>query len=728
MSHNQNSMSFCTLYSSLSRFMRRDGWFWLIIPRGMTLVVTGIIITITTLLALLYAYHSQGAIPFPKPENFSVTVLDRNDKLLRAFTTDQGRWRLPVTLQEVDPDYIKMLLAYEDKRFYSHHGVDPLAIMRAVWQFSKNGKIISGGSTLTMQVARLLEPREKRSLKAKLKQALRAIQLEQELSKEQILNLYLVLAPMGGNLEGVRAASLAYFNREPKRLTLAQAAQLVAIPQSPEYRRPDTRPQAALKSRNVVLKRVSGQKGSFLTPSEARGAMIETMVKKRKSFPKLAAHLTQSEVLARPRQQVHHLTIDRSMQKRMEQLVSNHARRFSKRHSIAMLITDNKSGDVLVHIGAPDFMAKGGSSHIDMTRAWRSPGSTLKPFIYGMGFEDGLIHPATMIIDEPTHFGSYSPKNFDGGFHGTLSIRKALQLSLNIPAVKVLHKVKPGRLLARFKQNNIGIKLPVGAKANISIALGGLGMRLSDLAKLYMGLARGGNTIPLNWHKRNAFDLSSTTTESRLLSPVASWYISSILQGVAQTNQKTPFAFKTGTSYGYRDAWVVGYNARYTVAIWVGRPDGTASPGMTGNLAAVPILLDSFRRLGSPALLPRHAPQNALIVQNSRLPRPLQQFEPTALTTNGSRSAKNVRIAFPRPKTILALKNNGANHNMQSFEELMIKAEGGSLPLTWTINGAPIGQSYRRRTTFWKPTEEGFVRLGVIDSKGHSDSIMVRVN
>ncbi len=698
----------------------------------------GIIIAITTLFFLVMSYQKQGAIPFPKTEDFSVTALDRNGKLLRAFTTGQGRWRLPVTLKEVDPNYIRMLLAYEDKRFYSHHGVDILAMARALKQFISNGRIISGGSTITMQVARLLEPRNKRSFSAKIKQILRALQLEQQLSKQQILNLYLVLAPMGGNLEGVRAASLAYFNREPKRLTLAQAAQLVAIPQSPESRRPDLSPKAALKSRNTVLKRVA-KPGAFLSPKEARGAIQERIPTTRKPFPKYAAHLTQAEVLASPEKlknggkQVHHLTIDLRLQKRMEKLVNNHARRFSKNHSIAMIVADNKNGDVLAHIGAPNFLKRGGS-HIDMTRSWRSPGSTLKPFIYGMGFEDGLIHPATQIRDEPTRFGHYKPKNFDGSYHGSLSVSRALQLSLNIPAVKVLSKVGPGRLVARFTQNAIGMKLPTGAKPNISLALGGLGMRLTDLATLYMGLARGGNTIPLNWHSttgkngRNEFDLSSPKTENRLLSPIASWQVSSILQGVSQTNRQTPFAYKTGTSYGYRDAWVVGYNARYTLAIWVGRPDGTASPGMTGNLAAVPILRDAFSRLGLPARLPRRAPQNTLLAKNSQLPLPLQNFERPNFSGGAKTATQNVSIAFPRAKTILALRQQDSPAGKHIFEDMMIRAEGGSLPLTWSINGAPISQSHRRRTTFWTPQEAGFVKLGVTDALGRSDSIMVRIN
>ncbi len=728
MSQMKEDISYRVLISSPRKSRRRDGWFWMKMPRGMSFWLTGIILTITTLFTLLTAYLLQSPTVFPQKSDYSVTVLDRDGHLLRAFTTNQGRWRLPVSLEEVDPIYIKMLLAYEDKRFFSHHGVDLWAMGRAVKQFILNGRIISGGSTLTMQVARLLEPRKHRSIRAKLKQILRAISLEQHLTKQQILTLYLNLAPMGGNLEGVRAASLSYFNREPKRLTRAQAAQLVAIPQSPEYRRPDKSPKATLKSRNIVLKRVA-RLSDFLSEKEARQALTEVMPTKRLPFPKYAAHLTQSEVLHDRAKQVHRLTIDIKLQRKMEKLVSSHARRFSKHHAIAMIIAENVTGDVLTHIGAPDFLKQHSSSHIDMTRAWRSPGSTLKPFIYGMGFEDGFLHPQTLIKDQPTRFGAYKPKNFDGGYYGTVTIRKALQMSLNIPAVKVLHKVGAGRLIARFQKNNIGYKLPKGAKPNIALALGGLGMRLTDLTTLYMGLARGGQTIPLNWHQQQKFNISKAPQAQAILSPIASWYIGSILQGTSHTNKRTPFAYKTGTSYGYRDAWVVGYDQHYTVAIWVGRPDGTASPGMTGNGAAVPILLDAFKRLNKTMPLSRRPPAHTLLAQNTALPLPLQNFESLNTASHNQQAAFTapVHIAFPRPKTILSLRQN-AQTGSGAFEAMMIKAEGGALPLTWLINGRPIKQSFRRRSTFWTPREEGFVRLGVIDALGRSDSILVRVN
>ncbi|MBU1173944.1 MAG: penicillin-binding protein 1C, partial [Alphaproteobacteria bacterium] len=377
-----------------------------------------------------------GPPPLAAGDTVSTVVLDRAGMLLRAFTTQEGRWRLPITRDEVDPRYLEMLFAFEDKRFYRHGGVDPLAVLRAGWQLLSHGRIVSGGSTLTMQVARLLEQRHQRTPGGKLHQMFRAVQLERHLSKAQILDLYLRLAPFGGNLEGVRAASLAYFGKEPRRLSLGQAALLVALPQSPEARRPDIVGNDARAARSRVL--VQAQRAGLISEAARVRAAAEVIPSGRLAFPKLAPHLGEAELAADRAKAVHRLTIDKGLQASLESLAERHAPLLGRRLSAAILVVENETGKVLAHVGSAGFLDDDRFGAIDMVRAVRSPGSALKPVIYGMAFDNGIVHPETLIEDRPTRFGSYAPKNFDDDFHGTVTVGEALARSLNIPAVKVL--------------------------------------------------------------------------------------------------------------------------------------------------------------------------------------------------------------------------------------------------------------------------------------------------
>src|SRR6185312_8036222 len=383
--------------------------------------------------------YALGPAPMGEGLDYSHVVLDRNGHLLRAYATKEGRWRLPETPDEVDPLFLKMLFAYEDKRFYAHHGVDPLAMVRAAFQLVTEGHIVSGGSTLTMQVARLLEPREHRSFAAKLRQITRALQLEQNLSKTKILSLYLALAPYGGNLEGVRAASLAYFGKEPKRLSVAEAALLVALPQAPEARRPDRNPDAAQAARDRVLDRVA--EDGAIPKDEAALAKRKPVPRARKELPVLAPHASDEVVSAETNTRVHRLTIDANLQKPLEELARDRAHALGQQISVAIVAVDSATNEVRARVASADYFDTKRSGQVDMSRALRSPGSTLKPFIYGLGFEDGLIHPETLIDDRPARYGSYTPENFDLTFQGTVTVRKALQFSLNVPAIAVLDKL-----------------------------------------------------------------------------------------------------------------------------------------------------------------------------------------------------------------------------------------------------------------------------------------------
>jgi penicillin-binding protein 1C len=661
-------------------------------------------------------FQAFGPAPLGRDLEVSTLVLDRNGKLLRAYLTSQGRWRLPATREQADTSYLDALLIYEDKRFFHHRGVDPLALMRATYQLVTHGHIVSGGSTITMQVARLLEPRDKRSLHVKLREAARALQLEWTLSKDDILGLYLTLAPYGGNLEGVRAASLAYFGKEPRRLTLGEAALLVALPQSPEGRRPDRSPEAAKRARNRVLDRIAGH-GLFSNAEIAR-AKAEPVPKARKGMPLLAPHAADQAMGGSPKEHVLRLTIDGALQKGLESLARDRAQALGPDLSVAMVVVDNATGEVLARVASPDYFDERRAGQVDLTQAVRSPGSALKPFIYGLGFEDGFIHPDTLIEDRPIHYAGYAPENFDLTFQGTVTVRRALQQSLNVPAVAVLDEVGPSRLIARLAEAGAPLVLPRREAPGLPLALGGVGVRLADLTMLYAGLARQGTVAPLV----ERLD-SPPLPPKRLIEPVAAWYVATVLLGTPPPENAAGgrIAFKTGTSYGYRDAWAVGFDGKRTIGVWVGRPDGAPVTGLAGRVTAAPILFDAFARLAQPLQPLPPAPKGALIATTAKLPPPLQRF--ASREEAGEAMAPKVHIVFPPDGASLELSAAKG----EAPDPIAIKIAGGTPPLNVLLNGMPLNARQSARTLFFEPDGPGFVRLTVTDATGAADSVVVRL-
>ena len=679
---------------------------WRLIAAGL-----GGVAVVTAAACALFVW-SLGPAPLGRDLPYSHVVLDRSGKLLRAYATPQGRWRLQAKTEDVDPRFVKLLFAAEDKRFYEHYGVDPLALARAAIQLVTQRHIVSGGSTLTMQVARLLEPRRERSMAAKLRQIVRAIETERALSKNEILSLYLTLAPYGGNLEGVRAASLSYFGKEPRKLSLAEAALLVALPQSPELRRPDRFPDVARSARNRVLDRVAA--AGIIPRDEIARAKAQDVPHARKELPVLAPHSSDKIVAAEPGRFIHQLTIDAGLERSLQDLARDRARGFGPQVSVAILAVDNATGAVRARVGSADFFDNARAGQVDMTRALRSPGSTLKPFIYGLGFEDGLIHPETLIDDKPARFGNYMPENFDLTFQGTVTVRRALQFSLNVPAIAVLDKVGVNRLNARLTQAGASLVLPTGEAPGLAMGLGGVGVTLNDLVMLYAGLAHLGAVLPLTEREGEAVQAA------RLLDPVAAWYVGNILIGAPPPDNAPAgrIAYKTGTSYGYRDAWAVGFDGRMTIGVWVGRPDGAPVPGLVGRASAAPILFDAFARSGhAPAPLP-HPAKGVIVAPTEKLPRPLQHF-----MTGGTllSLAEPPRIMFPPDGARLELTGGSAP------DPLAVKITGGRGPLTVMVNGAPLAAQSGRRTFFFTPDGPGFARLTVMDARGAADSVTVRL-
>ncbi len=635
----------------------------------------------------------------------SVEARDRHGHLLRVFPVEDGRVRLALDLKDVDPAFLEMLVTYEDKRFFDHNGVDLIAALRAVGQAVWHRQVVSGGSTLTMQVARLLENSGTGSWQGKLRQIRLALALERQLTKKQILELYMAHAPYGGALEGLRAGSLVWFGKAPRRLTVTEMALLVALPQSPEQRRPDRHPDNAKAARERVLDRVSA-------PRHLRQAAVPRMMK---PFVRLAPHLTDQMRREAPLAARHDLTLDAGLQEQIEDLARRAVTGRAAGVSAAIVVADHRTGEVLAATGSPDYSARGGAlGFVDMTRAIRSPGSTLKPFVYGLAFDQGLAHPGTLIDDRPVAFGRYAPQNFDGQFRGELTLREALQLSLNIPPVLLTQELGPARLMASLRAGGAHPQLP-GGKPGLAVALGGVGLSLNDLVQLYAGLANGGQTRPLFWR------LGETQmSEVRMMARAAAWQVSHILASITPPAGTATgvgqIAYKTGTSYGHRDAWAIGFDGAHVIGVWLGRPDGTPVPGAFGGDLAAPILFEAFGRLKPfPAPLPPPPPET-LILNTAALPLPLQRFRSRDAVFQQASDAPVV--SFPPDGAVLR----------QSGDSIPLKLRNGTLPLTVLVNGAPVLTGLRNRDVMLRITGPGFSRIAVIDAKGRGAQVQIQLD
>ena len=641
---------------------------------------------------------ARTELPAPRVDT-GTEVVARDGTLLRAFTVADGRWRLDPGA--VDPLFLDMLIAYEDKRFRDHSGVDPRALVRAGYQALAQGRVVSGGSTLTMQVARLLEGSGTGRVAGKLRQMRVALALERRLTKDEILGLYLRLAPYGGNLEGIRAASLAWLGKEPRRLTLAETALLVALPQSPETRRPDRHPDAGRAARARVLARMV--EGGMIGADRAAAALTETVPTARRPFPALSPHLAERLRQEHPGAARIATTIDPRLQATLEALAARTATGSATRTSLAILVADHRTGEILASVGSPDWTDDRRAGFIDMTRAIRSPGSTLKPFVYALAFDEGLAHPETLIEDRPTAFGSYAPQNFDRSFRGTIPVRQALQLSLNIPVVSLTEALGPARLITTLQRAGAAPVVP-GGQPGLAVALGGVGVTLEELVQGYAALARLGAPVRLSAEPGQAGPL-----DQRLFGPEAAWLTADILAGLpppanAPANR---LAYKTGTSYGHRDAWAIGFDGRHVAGVWMGRADGASVPGAFGGELAAPILFETFARI-KPALDPLPPPPPAtLILPNARLPQPLQRFRARGAVF--AAAPDGPEIAFPP---------DGAE--VETHESLALKVRGDTPPFTWLANGAPLILAARSRESSLPAPGQGYLTLSVIDGQGRS--------
>jgi penicillin-binding protein 1C len=619
-----------------------------------------------------------------------VEVLDREGRTLSVLPALGGIWRLPTIAGDVPPHLREMLIAAEDRRFRSHPGVDPLALARAAVQWARTGRVVSGGSTLTMQAARLLEPRP-RMLRSKAIEIARALQLEARFTKDEILGIWLTLAPQGGNLEGLRAGSLAWFGHAPAMLDAADSALLIALARRPEALRPDRHPDAARRARDAVLLARAPGAGA-VNADERAHALAQDVPVRRQAMPRLAPHLARE--VARDAQPGARIptTLDRDLQRAAERIAADALRDLPDRAAVALVIADIATREVRALVGGA-FGEVPRAGMLDLTQAVRSPGSALKPFVYALAFEQGIARPDSVLSDLPLRFGGYAPENFDRGFAGRVSAADALRLSLNLPAVALLHEVGPVRFAALLKASGAPPRLPPGAEPSLPLALGGAGMTLRGMVGLYAMLGDGGQAAAL------VTQAAAPAARPIVLAPRAAAAVAGVLVQPFPRGGPAGVAWKTGTSWGGRDAWALGLDGRHVAGVWIGRPDGTPIPGATGATLALPVLARSFALLPATprAALPAHAaPANRMAV--------------------GAEAADRLRLLFPMPGAVLA---EGGT--------VTIRAAGGQRPLIFLVDGAPLDTERARREVAWTPPGPGFYRITVLDAGGTAAAAELRV-
>lgn len=538
--------------------------------------------------------------PLRATVRYSQLVTAEDGTVLYAFLSPDDKWRMKTERDEISPTLRETIVYKEDKWFYWHYGVNPVSIVRAAWNNVVQGRRTSGASTITMQVVRLLEPRS-RTMWSKLIEVFRAVQMEMRYSKAEILQLYLNLVPYGGNIEGVKSASLLYFGRLPNTLSIAQITALSIIPNRPTSLRIGSNNDVLLRARNKWLERM--KRDGVFSAQEIADALAEPLDALRSDAPRTAPHFAWRMKRVFPTESIIKTHIQPSVQAKVEMLAANYNRRLQNGNinNAAVLVVDNATRNVVAYLGSPNFDDHEHHGQVDGVKAVRSPGSTLKPLVYALAFDQGVVTPKTVLTDVPITFSGYTPENFDQKFHGAVTVEKALAYSLNIPAVKLLNEVGVPLLVDKLKQARFRQIAKDERKLGLSTVLGGCGVRLEELAGLYTAFANEGRYAPLHWVRS---DTGSTSTQ--IVSAASAFLLTDILSQMArpdlphnyESSMHVPrIAWKTGTSYGRRDAWSVGFNKRYTVAVWVGNFDGEGAPDLTGANTATPLLFDIFNSI-----------------------------------------------------------------------------------------------------------------------------------
>ncbi|WP_279214764.1 penicillin-binding protein 1C [Achromobacter mucicolens] len=704
---------------------------------------------LSALAALLFALDRLYPLP-PIDSGGAAVVVAADGTPLRNYPSRDGIWRYPVQPGQVSPRYLETLLTYEDRWFYWHPGVNPVALVRAGWQWATNRRIVSGGSTLTMQVARLIDPqlagKPSRTMSAKLRQAWRAVQLEMHYSKDEILSLYLTHAPMGGIVEGVEMGSRLWLGKPARDLGPAEAAMLTALPQAPSRLRPDRHPEAAQAARDKVLDRMA-ELGRW-TPAEVADAKIETVIAPPLRARWLAPLAAQRLLLeaggprrAGGRPPLVTSTLDADMQASVEQMLLDRVDNLPPKVSMAVLVMDNDSLEVKAYAGSADFSDDSRYSHVDMVRGVRSPGSTLKPFLYAQALDEGLIHSESLLMDAPMSFGGYAPGNFQAAFAGPVSVAQALQRSLNVPAVDLLDRVGPVSFASVMLAGGVKLRMPAGAEPNLSLILGGGGTTLEELVGAYRALARGGVS------GRPRLTAEQPLVESRMMSPGAAWIVRDILEGGGHPDR--PFyqsgspgrqlAWKTGTSFGFRDAWAVGVTDRWTIGVWVGRPDGTPNPGFFGANVAAPLLQDIVAALPEGAQQVRVRPETVQAVVTCWPLGYRLGSEPSGacpeqraawmLNETAPPSFAGYADATQGPLRLGGVANGSVLRPVPGMRQvaLDVDVQGAEGEVWWMLDGRVASHGAAGHPFNLVLAHDGRYRLTVMDTHGRHDSVVFEI-
>lgn len=561
------------------------------------LALAGVVFVIFLFLHLLF--------PLKKTISYSQIITARDGTVMHAFLSPDDKWRLKTELSEIIPQLRKTIIYKEDKYFYYHPGINPIAVVRAAFNNLLTGKTTSGASTITMQVARLMAPKE-RTYANKFIELFRALQLEWLYSKEEILQLYLNLVPYGGNIEGVKSASLLYFGQLPDKLSLAQMATLAIVPNRPTSLGLGKNELMLVQERNKWLKRFAADQ--LFSPKEIADALAEPLAAKRRPFPKIAPHLAYRMKYEQPEVTNIYTSLSLPIQDKVQSLAYNYHKRLQRYNinNLAVLVLNNRTMEIEAYIGSPDYADNTHAGQVDGVRAIRSPGSTLKPLVYALGIDQGNITPKTMIADVPSNFAGYNPDNFDKKFNGMISVEKALSFSLNIPAVKVLYETGLPLFIEKLNQAHFEQIKKDQNKLGLSVILGGCGVTLEELTGLYAAFANGGMYKPIVYTLPAKHTSLDSLHSIRIVSSEAAFMINEILTQATRpdlpNNYQSSYhipkvAWKTGTSYGRRDAWSIGYNAHYTVGVWVGNASGEGIRELTGADIATPLLFNIFNAI-----------------------------------------------------------------------------------------------------------------------------------
>ncbi len=745
-------------------------------------------ILLLTILGFAVAWF---ACPFPRgllaQYPAAVVLCDREGTPLRVRLGPRDQDCRPIYQPHREDWIVKAIVAAEDRRFWEHHGVDPAAVLRAAWQDATHLRKVSGASTLSMQVIRLAQPRS-RTVFAKITEAFRALQMERQLSKDEILTQYLNRAPFGANLVGIEAASRRYFGKGPEDLSLAEAALLAGIPQSPARLRPDRRLKNAQQRQAYVLERMVA--AGLISEEQRRTAQAQQIVLHRETRPFRAPHfcdlaearLTETSFANRNEGPTTDIavrtTLDPKWQRVAEEALRRHAAELAtgEIRGGAVVILDVKSGAVRALVGSPDFADTRNQGQVNAALAPRAAGSTLKPFAFALAFDRGLATPGTVLADVPRNFGDYRPDNFDKHFRGLLSARDSLILSLNLPALEIEHTVGQPVFYRALKQLGLESITKPATHYGMGLVLGNAEVRLLDLANAYACLARGGE-----WRPVRVFEDAPAAAGRKVFSPEACWLVADALGGQERALDATghaadvrlpPLAWKTGTSSGFHDAWTVAFNSEVVIGVWAGNPDGAGSDLLVGKKVAAPVVWEIFRRLypdndGPWFERPAGVVQREVCATSGCAPGPfcrdkvedwsisgvtscracgvhvrapdaggklaeawspeVAQFLARQRAASAPAPAKvvRVRITSPAPGSSFRLLEDLAGTEQRL--SLSAAGVGGAGALHWFDNNRYLGAARGGEPLFW-PLARGAHQFVVCDAAGHSDRVAITVD